>query len=54
MTKKRPPQKKTAPTDELNILAVQPSTQKVAPDDVQQSAASIENLLMMPHQPLCQ
>lgn len=43
MTKKRPPQKKTAPTDELNILAVQPSPQKVAPNDVQQSAASIEN-----------
>ena len=43
MTKKRPSQKKTAPTDELNILAVQPSTQKVEPEDVQQSAASIEN-----------
>ncbi|MBD1836120.1 hypothetical protein H6F61_26405 [Cyanobacteria bacterium FACHB-472] len=43
MTKKRPSQKKTVPTDELNILAVQPSPQKVAPDDVQQSAPSIEN-----------
>ena len=43
MTKKRPPQKKTAPTDELNILAVQPSPQKVAPDDLQQSADKIEN-----------
>ena len=43
MTKKRPSQKKTAPTDELNILTVQSSTQKVEPEDVQQSAASIKN-----------
>ncbi|MBD1933322.1 hypothetical protein H6F79_16080, partial [Trichocoleus sp. FACHB-69] len=43
MTKKRLSHKKTAPTDELNILAVQPSPHKVEPEDVQQSAASIEN-----------
>ncbi|MEP0857956.1 hypothetical protein [Trichocoleus sp. DQ-U1] len=42
MTKKRP-QKKTAPTDELNILAVQPSPQKVEPEDVQPVADKIEN-----------
>ena len=43
MTKKRPQKKKTAPTDELNILAVKPSSQKVEPEDVQQSADKIEN-----------
>ncbi|MEW6499429.1 MAG: hypothetical protein AB1589_44215, partial [Cyanobacteriota bacterium] len=43
MTKKRPPQKKTAPTDELNILAVKPSPQKIEPEDVQPATASIEN-----------
>ncbi|MBD1903647.1 hypothetical protein NDI44_28285 [Trichocoleus sp. DQ-A3] len=42
MTKKRP-QKKTAPTDELNILPVQPSPQKVEPEDVQPVADKIEN-----------
>ncbi|MEW6497333.1 MAG: hypothetical protein AB1589_33240 [Cyanobacteriota bacterium] len=43
MTKKRPQKKKTAPTDELTILAVQPSPQKVEPEDVQPTTASIEN-----------
>lgn len=43
MTKKRPQKKKTAPTDELNILAVEPSRQKVEPEDVQRVADKIEN-----------
>ncbi|MBD1903631.1 hypothetical protein NDI44_27570 [Trichocoleus sp. DQ-A3] len=43
MTKKRPQKKKTALTDKSNILAVQPSPQKVAPENVQPSTASIEN-----------
>lgn len=43
MTKKRPQKKKTAPTDELNILAVEPSLQKVELEDVQRVADKIEN-----------
>jgi hypothetical protein len=42
MTKKRPPQKKTAPTDELNILAVQPSPQKVEPQAVDPREPSLD------------